>query len=188
MGELLHRIDKKNMIKWLAFIVIVFVVFYLSLKIIGKDQLSTRVEQSWIWWPIIIIAWKVITWVIAPFTWGIWYIIAGGLYTLRQAISFSLIGNFLWCSLAFYVGKKRWISALKLLFKPKQIKEIQHLINHMSSYKSFIKTRFLLFPLEDFINYAAGMSKIHYLPFIVISTIVTTIFSLVPILVGRGIL
>gem|GEM_PF-6625187 len=58
----------------------------------------------------------------------------------------------------------------------------------MSSYKSFIKTRFLLFPLEDFINYAAGMSKIHYLPFIVISTIVTTIFSLVPILVGRGIL
>ena len=188
MVEILHRIDKKNMIKWLALISVIFVLFYLAIRIIWKDQLALRVEQSWVWWPIIIIAWKVITWIIAPFTGGIWYIIAWGLYTLTQAISFSLIGNFLWCSLAFFVGKKRWVRALQYLFKPKQIKEIDHLLSHMNSYKSFIKTRFLLFPLEDFINFAAGMSKLHYIPFILISTIVTTLFSLVPILVGKGIL
>ena len=65
------------------------------------------------------------------------------------------------------------------------MKEIKHLISHLTNIKTFTITRIILFPLEDLINYASGMSKISYARFFVISIVIVTAFSLVPIFFGH---
>ncbi|USN55981.1 MAG: hypothetical protein H6765_05505 [Candidatus Peribacteria bacterium] len=55
------------------------------------------------------------------------------------------------------------------------------MVSHLQDAKTFTATRILFFPLEDLINYAAGMSKLSFLTYFCISAIVIAGTSLIPL-------
>jgi uncharacterized membrane protein YdjX (TVP38/TMEM64 family) len=167
----------------------VFTILSLILgNIVGKEQLEIRVQEAWSWGPVILIFWKACSVIFAPFAWSVVYVIAGWLYGTSLAILYSLYGNIIGITCAFYIWRIRWSKAVSRLVGEESMQEVTHLVGHLQNIKTYTLSRIFLAPLEDLLNYAAWMSSIHYLPFIIISSIVTTAISLLPILLGSSLI
>lgn len=183
--NLLHKIDKKEAIKWLTIIILIIFLSLLISRYIGQETIEQRVIKAGILWPILLISWKAISVILIPFSWSIIYIISWGLYSTFQATMIGVIGNAIGMSISFFIWRKRGEKAVTWFVGTKHIDEVIHLINHLSDAKTFAITRIVLFPIEDFINYAGGMSQIPFSIYFTISIIIVTVFSLVPIIFGN---
>jgi len=171
-----------------SFLVIFLILSLVAWNIIGQERLELRVQQAWVWWPIVLIFWKACSVIFAPFAWSVVYVIAGWLYGTSLAILYSLYGNILGMTCAFYIWRIRWKKAVTRLVGEGAMEEVIHLVGHLQNTRTYILSRIFLAPLEDLLNYAAWMSNIHYLPFIIISSVVTTAISLLPILLGSSLI
>jgi uncharacterized membrane protein YdjX (TVP38/TMEM64 family) len=107
------------------------------------------------------------------------------LYNARGALLIGIIGNAIGITGAFFVGRWRGVCVVTRIVGKKHIQEVLHLVHHLQDMKKFTLTRIVLFPLEDFINYAAGMSHISFLHFFGISLLITTLGSVIPIWLGH---
>lgn len=185
LQRFIHKVDTIAALKACGIILLFIWGSLFISKTIGQEKLQERVEKAGVRWPLILIFWKWFSVIFVPFSWSIIYIIAGGLYGLWKATVVGLIGNALGISISFWIGRKRWVDAISWIVGKKNVHEIKHLISHLTDVKTFTITRLVLFPLEDLINYAAGMSKISYVRFFVISIVIITAMSLLPIFFGE---
>ena len=180
----LHDIDKKSLSKVALVLVAFILVSLLVSRLIWEEKMAKFVEKAWIWWPLLIIAYKTSSVVVAPLSWSIVYVIAWWLYWTLRGVIYNAIWNIFWMSLAYFIWRKRWAQWVRRLLWKSNTQEVFHLIEHLKNKKTFIISRITLFPLEDLINYAAGIAKIQYWWFIIASIIITTIFSTILILFG----
>lgn len=184
LQRFIHKVDTIAALKASAIIIIFVALSIIISRSIWEEQLQTRIEQAGIRWPVILIFRKAFSVVFVPFSWSIIYIIAWGLYGMWKGTVLGIIGNAIGISGAFWIGRIWWVKVTKWLVGKKNVKEVEHLISHLTDVKKFTITRLVLFPLEDLINYAAGMSKIPYLYFFSISMVVITAFSLLIVYFG----
>ena len=183
--RIFHKIDKKAALKWIGIILLIVIISLIATRIIWKETLEQWVIQAGARWPVLLILWKAISVIFVPFTGSITYIIAWGLYGTWKATLFGAIWNAIGMSVAFFIWRKWGIQAVTRIIGEKNRDEVVHLVSHLNDIKTFTLTRIILFPLEDLINYASGMSKISFIPYFIISIIIVTLLSLLPIIFGH---
>jgi len=169
------HIEKKSLIKLAVWVMALVLFSLLIAQYIGEETMKAWVEKAWIWWPLVIIGFKSLTVFVAPLSWTAIYIIWWWLFGFFRWNIYNIIGNGLGISLAFFLWRKRWAQATNWLLWKEATDMILDLSNKLVDYKNLVITRIIFFPLEDLINFAWGMSKIRFLPFLVISLLITSI-------------
>ena len=183
-SNFLAHVDKNAIYKllwWALFLVLlsIWVTTY-----IGEEQIATRVKQAGIRWPVVIIARKALTIIVAPLSGTATYVIAWWLFGVLRWSIYNLIGNALGMTIWFYVGRIRWIDVIKRLVGKKSSLIVEELTHELEDLKTLAITRVVLFPLEDLVNFACGMSKIRYPTFLIVSLFITSIVATVWVWVG----
>jgi len=182
--DFINSIDRKDLIKLLVWAVILVSLSLAVTHYIGEDQIKQRVEEAWVWWPLVIILWKSLSIIVAPLSGTATYVIAGALFWFWKWNLYNLIGNAIGMTIWFWIWRTRWADAIHRLIWKKSALMVQELTNKLEDTKTFIITRIVLFPLEDLINFASGMSKIRYLPFLIISLLITSLVAMIWVWIG----
>ncbi len=183
-NSFLANVDKNAIYKLLIGAIFLVVLSIWITRYIWEEKIAERVEQAWIWGPIIIIVWKSLTILVAPLSGTTTYVIAWGLFWVFRWSVYNLIWNAIWMSIWFRIWRIRWIDVIKRFVGKKSSVIIEELTEQLADLKTLTITRIVLFPLEDLINFACGMSKIRFPTFLIVSLIITSIVATIWIWIG----
>ena len=153
----------------------VFGGFFLVWKYVDMDLVRDYIALHSFLAPFFLVLLKAGTVIIAPLSWTVVYATASALFPLREAFLYIVIGNFLWMTGAFYLGRWYGDKVITYVFWKKGDKKAHHLIDRLGDARWLALARIILFPLEDLINYVAWMTKIPYRTFVSISTVITSL-------------
>lgn len=158
--------------------VVLFALIALSMlfveKLIDIDRVQAFIQQYPIRAPIVLALLKWSTIIIAPISWALVYSLGAATFPLVEAGIYMTIGNFFWITLAFRLGKTYGDRVIRRAFSQKAVSKVHSLIDKLHNRKSFLLVRILLFPLEDLLYFAAGMSRLPYRIFLLISLPIAT--------------
>jgi uncharacterized membrane protein YdjX (TVP38/TMEM64 family) len=76
---------------------------------------------------------------------------------------------------AYWLGMDYADRIVLRLFGKKWLLQAHKIVGRVSSHWRFLVVRIVLFPLEDLINYTAGMARVPFWWFFVVSITITTI-------------
>ncbi|MHC1716686.1 MAG: TVP38/TMEM64 family protein [Candidatus Dojkabacteria bacterium] len=170
------NISKKVVVEILKFTIII-VVIYFFLKIffvplVSSDQFKEFVQNVGILGYFILITYHVLTQVFAPLSGTPGVILSITLYGLGTGMLILYIGSIISSIINFYISRKfgrRWV--IKLVGE-KGMKEVDA-FTAVEGDRALIASRLLGFSIFEFISYAAGLTKIPFKIYIVI-TIITS--------------
>lgn len=166
-------IPMKDTLRNAAGLVVVLILIFVSVRYLGSDELRAYVESAGIWAPLLLVFAKASTIIIAPLGGSPLYPLAGTLFGFWKGLFLVLIGDALGSTVSFWIGRTFGQGVVeKLLGKDGIFKSI---LNNMGTVRGFAITRTLLLTMQDLIAYAAGLSKLPFLPFITIHSAVGVI-------------
>jgi len=85
------------------------------------------------------------------------------------------IGNAIGISLAYWLGYKYADRAIGRFVGKKSVEQAHTIVDKMRGYWQFLTIRVVLFPLEDLLNFVAGMARVPFWWFFLVSMVITTL-------------
>lgn len=168
------RLERRAILFRLIFIV---VCAFLVTTLLDQEKVIARVESLGFRWPVMIISMRVFTTIFPIFTGTPWYIASGAIFWFLDGFIYNFIGNVIGMTLSFFIARRRWSDVLYKVMDHATATKVIDLTHKFDDAKSFAITRTVLFFIDDPLNYAAGISKINYRYFLVISLVVASIAS-----------
>jgi uncharacterized membrane protein YdjX (TVP38/TMEM64 family) len=160
------KINKKEIIENILWIVLILLIFYIGVKIIGLENVQERVEDFGIFGPLIFIFLKIAAIVIAPLSGTPLYLIAGTLFGVEKGILYLIIGDAIGFTISFYIsrilGKKIAIYFLSKTY----MNAANKIITHIGTTKGLVQSCFVFIGFPEVVSYAAGLTKIKFRKFI----------------------
>ena len=139
----------------------------LAIHFLGGDTLKHYVEMAGPWaWVALILA-KASTMVFAPLSGALLYPLAGTLFGFWKGLILVMLGDALGGAISFYISRK-WGRTLVEKMLGNDAGLLTKVLTVMGSTRGFIVARTLLAPMPEVATYAAGLTAIPFLPFLVI--------------------
>lgn len=151
---------------------------------IWHERIIQRIDSLGVWWPVMIVVIRILTSIFPIFTWTPWYIASGYLFGIQDAFIYNIIWNIIWIVVSFFVARKYWFPVVKRIIGQESTEKIMELLHTFNSPKTFALSRSLFFFIDDIRNYAAGMSRIWFRRYFIISLVVTSVWSFYMIYIG----
>lgn len=148
----------------------------------GLDRLIRVVKDAGPWAPVMFILLKTSSYVIAPLSGAPLKITAGALFGFWPAFFYALLGDTLGGSLNYWVARGLGRPAVAKLTGSKNLNEVEILRKRVGNTRALIFSRIVLSPVYDFISYAAGLMKVPFSLFVV----VTAVGGIIPIALSVG--
>lgn len=141
-------------------------------------DVRSTIESAGIWAPLVLIAAKASTIVIAPLGGSPLYPLAGALFGFWYGTLLLIIGDAIGGAIAFYISRMfgRQV-AEKFIGNEKTF--LSQALGMMGTTKGFLIARFCFMPIPELTAYGAGLTRLHFLPFIVIHASLGAIPALV---------
>lgn len=182
-----QTIFRKDVLVNLGVLIVGLGSLYLAVKVWGPEEMRAFVESAGPWAPLAIIAAKTSTIVFAPLNGSFIYPLAGTLFGFWKGFALVAIGDMLGATIAFFVSRRFGRAAVdKMLGSNTGL--LRHILETIGTVRGFFITRFLLLTTQDIMAYAAGLSRIPYLPFIVIQATASAIPAAVMTYLGESLL
>jgi len=156
----------------LGFVVFI-TVMALAINAIGIEQLQAMIADAGIFGPLIYIAIKAATYVVAPLTSGPIQVFAGTLFdSLWLGVLYTLIGEVIGGSVSFFIARRFGRPAVARFVGKDGMKQVDDFYqNRMGGWRSLAIARVLLFSVWDFLSYACGLAPIRYRTYFLVSVI-----------------
>lgn len=183
-----RREARNDALKNLAFILIAVGAAYGLTVSIGIDGLERLVKQAGVWGPLATIALKMTTIIVVPLSGGPIYAIAGAAFGFWKGFAVTLVGDVLGFSVAFYLSRFFGRKVIDALVPRTQLPFIERLLTQGSSPKSFLKARVAFSGFPEVFAYAAGLTRIPFLLFIVAQMLFHLPAAALVVLFGNAIL
>lgn len=152
----------------------------------GATKMRLWIEGAGVWAPLAYIALKAATYIIAPLS-GTPVVLAGGaLFGFWDGAAYALVGDTIGASINFWLARLLRERGLVRIAGKKAIKQIDHLTDSVGGWKALVAARFFLSGLYDFIAYAAGLSKLSYKTFLLVTFFVGIPRTLLAVGVGNA--
>lgn len=174
--------NHKHIRQWLLILIIFFAISRAIAQAIGVDEIRDFVDHYPVWAPFVIIVIKAASVVFAPLSGSATYVIAGTLFPIREWLIYMTIGNLIGICTTYYLWNKFWLTIIRWMFGTSGVEQTHSIIDRIRQPKTFVIARFVLFPLEDLINYVAGMAKTPFWIYLITSLIASSLLALVFIL------
>lgn len=165
---------KKHIIEWLLLLWVMMLGSIFFTQWIGNDVIVKWVGNNSRSVPVFI--WlKALTVVFAPLSGGVMYVLAPTLWPGWLAVFYVTIGNAIGIILAYRLGYKYADKAIGWFVWKRWLEQAHAVVDKIRGYKEFLIVRIVLFPLEDLLNFVAGMARVPFWWFFVVSMVITTL-------------
>lgn len=180
-----EKIVWKDIATNLAVLAIAIGSIYVALKVWGPDDIRSWIEGSGAWAPLVLIGAKASTIVFAPLSGAFLYPLAGGLFGFSKALILLAVGDALGGTIAFAISRRFGRKAVERLIGGEQTL-LSRILETIGTIRGFFITRLLLITAQDILAYAAGLSRLSYVPFILIHSAIGLIPTIILTLLGSS--
>ena len=189
--RILFRMPKNALSKELLVNISVLVValgsIYIALKVWGPDEMRAWIESAGIWAPLAFVAAKTSTIVFAPLNGSFLYPLAGTLFGFWKGLALVVIGDALGGTIAFWISRRFGRTIVeRMLGSDSGL--LRHILDTIGTVRGFFITRLLLITAQDILAYAAGLTRLPFIPFIVIHTSIGLIPAAIMTALGHSLL
>lgn len=125
--------------------------------------------------PVIVILWRIIGIVIPPLPGGIVSFALIPVFGWKLSYLYSVIGIMLGACIAFWLARKYREKLVKRVVPLQQLHDWQNKVSRNTEFAAFLAVRFATGPVFDFMSYVAGLSKITFKKFFIV-----TLITLIP--------
>ena len=159
----------------------------------GPERIELWVQNAGPWAPIVLVLAKISTIVFAPLSGALLYPLAGTLFGFWEGLLLVLLGDAIGSSIAFWISRLYGRTVVDhLLGKDSSL--LGRVLGLIGTPRGFFITRIFFIMGQDLMSYAAGLTRLSYVPFIlihtavgIVPTILLTWFGAVLIESGNGI-
>jgi uncharacterized membrane protein YdjX (TVP38/TMEM64 family) len=168
MEPLEHKATKREMPKHGFGIVVILVLMGALFFFFDIDQVRAIVEKGGIWGPIVFILAKASTIVIAPISGSAIYPMAGAVFGFWHGFIYIFIGDAIGSAIAFWISRRYGIAVAQRFMGSGDGGYLTHVLEYLNSWRGLIEARIFFSALPEAVAYAAGLSKLPFLKFIVV--------------------
>jgi uncharacterized membrane protein YdjX (TVP38/TMEM64 family) len=148
--------------------VVILVLMGLLFFFFDLDQVRAIVEKGGIWGPIAFILAKASTIVIAPISGSAIYPMAGAVFGFWHGFIYIFIGDAIGSAIAFWISRTYGIAVAQRFMGSSDGGYLTHVLEYLNSWRGLIEARIFFSALPEAVAYAAGLSKLPFLKFIVV--------------------
>ncbi|MEL6272728.1 MAG: VTT domain-containing protein [Chloroflexota bacterium] len=158
-------------------VAVVFIVF----RYVDVEDLQALVARAGVFGPLVYILLRVVGTTIIPLVGGTMHSGAGIVFGFIPGVLYSVMGAAIGHSLNFWLAR-RFGRAFVTRLLGERTARIDPYIERLGSVRWLVFSRVFLISAYDFIAYAAGLSRMRFVTFV----LVTTLFSLPSIIIAVG--
>lgn len=135
------------------------------------DAVRGAVERAGVWAPLIYVLVKITTYVFAPLSGTPVKLAAGVMFGLWWGSALTLLADTIGGSLNFAIGRKAGMPAIRLLTRSRNDERIESLAQRWGGWRRLLFARLFLSGAYDFISYAAGLTKMSYACYVLVTAL-----------------
>ena len=188
--RLRDHLDTATLHKLAGIFLVVFVftvVILLAGELLGgTEKLRELIEQAGAWAPIVYVMVKASTYIFAPLSGASIELTAGALFGVWTALLLSTAGNAIGGSINYLVARTLGRKGIEFFAGKKALTQVDHAAERVSNWKALLVARVALSPIYDFVSYAAGLVRVPYWQYILITVFVGLPVTLVFPFIGHA--
>jgi uncharacterized membrane protein YdjX (TVP38/TMEM64 family) len=177
------RISAKTVIFAAAGFVAVTVLITLAIEAVGADRLRAAVESAGPLAPLVYVAVRAFTYIVAPVSSGPLGFAAGVMFGLWPGLALTLLAEVVGGSANFWIARRLGRPFVQRLVGRDGMGRVERFYRQAGSPWMLAYARLFFFSIYDFISYAAGLTQIkfrHYL-------LVTAVLGVIPTGISVGV-
>ncbi len=137
----------------------------------GAQKFRGFIEGAGAWAPLVYVLLKASTYVIAPLSGTTVKLASGALFGTWEGMLLSLAGDTLGGSLNYWIARTLGRKGVVKFAGKKALNHIDASAERVGGWRALLGARLLLSPIYDFISYAAGLAKISFTQYVVVTTV-----------------
>jgi uncharacterized membrane protein YdjX (TVP38/TMEM64 family) len=164
---------KVNNVKYVFLTIAIMLIIYLFVELslfADPEIIKSFISKFGLWAPLVLILLQMFQSIISIIPSQITTVASGYLFGPVLGLVYSLIGTFLGSSIIFFISRKYGKRLAVKFFHNLDITHFQIFLRQKKSIALFLARIAPIFP-NDLISFAAGLTKISYLKFVLLSTI-----------------
>ncbi len=168
----------KDYIENIAGLAIMFSIMIAGFSYFDMSEIERFVSESGIWGPTILVLAKASTMIFAPISGSPLYPLAGALFGIYQGSLLLILGDFIGSVVSFYISRIFGRRAVER-FARGNVPVIDRILRFMETSRGFLLARVCFIAMPEAVSYAAGLTRIAFARFIVISTAIGIVPTIV---------
>ena len=164
-------------------LVLVFAAIATVFYLFDLGDVQAFIARFGIFAPVVFILTKASTIVFAPLSGSALYPAAGALFGFWKGFIIITIGDFIGGTVAFFIARKYGVAITKRFVKSES-SLLSRMLDKIGTLKGFIFARICFVPMPEVVCYAAGLTRMSYLQFILVHMAIDIPFTMA--LVGSG--
>lgn len=144
---------------------------YFFFRMFNIEEVRAQIEDAGVWAPLILVAAKASTIIFVPLSGSPLYPIAGALFGFWKGFSLLVLGDMIGGVVAFFISRL-FGRSLAERFLGGQDNLVSQALRMMGSVRGFLLARLCFISFPEIPAYAAGLSRIGFIPFLFIYTII----------------
>jgi len=157
------------LILWVFMVVTMLITYWIGDEVLAQWVMDNRRSV-----PLFIFL-KALTVVFAPLSGSALYVIAPVMWPGWLAIVYVSVGNAIGISIAYWLGHRYADRAIRRFVGQRSVEQAHRIVDKIRGYWQFLVIRVVLFPLEDLLNFVAGMARVPFWWFFLVSMVITTL-------------
>lgn len=164
--------------------ILVLILFFLGIQAVGKERIEGIVIQAGAFGPLILALLKAASVVWAPLLGGPVYLIGGTLYGLWGGTIYTLVGDLVGGSVAFWISRRYGQAVVIKLAGKDILNRLEKLYNTLGGWKGLLSARLFIPGIQDVISYGAGFTPIPFWQFFVVTAVGSFLPNMLLVAVG----
>ncbi len=173
----------RDIIENVAILVVMFVGIMVVFQYFDLGDVQSFAARFGIFAPLVFVLTKAATIVFAPLSGSPLYPVAGALFGFWKGFVVLLAGDILGGSIAFWIARIYGIRITERFVKGES-SLMKKILDHLGTLKGYVFARICFSPMPELVCYAAGLTQMSFLRFIVVHIIID--IPVTAILVGAG--
>ncbi|PIR41179.1 MAG: hypothetical protein COV31_02100 [Candidatus Yanofskybacteria bacterium CG10_big_fil_rev_8_21_14_0_10_46_23] len=166
---------KEILVKALLAIALAIFLVDVFLPDVTSDSFQESVRQAGVWGPAVVIAYTILAHVFAPLVGSPVVFVSVAVFGIGEAFLYLYIASLISATINFYISRKLGRIWVRRLAGREGLEGMDKFLS-VATTKILVIARLLGFSLFDFISYAAGLTKISFRKYFVI----TAVFAVIP--------
>lgn len=166
-----RSIGRKEILENIGGLAIIAGIIIAGFVLFDMDAIKAAIVGAGIWAPLILILAKASTMVFAPVSGAPLYPLAGALFGFGPGFLYLALGDALGGAISFGISRRFGRDAVARFIR-KDMDVVLKAIETVGTPKGFLIARVCLAALPEAASYAAGLTKLRFLPFFIIQNLV----------------
>lgn len=155
---------------WFALVLAGIVVVF---RYFDAQTISEQIERAGFWAPFALVAAKASTIVIAPLGGAPLYPLAGALFGFWYGYLYLILGDTIGITIAFFLSRTYGRRIVDYFFADRAL--VNRVLRALGTNKGLLIAQISFISFPELVCYAAGLTRIGFLPFILITTAVSIV-------------